>query len=216
MKTYNGILKAYSIDELSESARQKAYKNWYANRDDSYNSEKEATLKEFCEIFDITVTSYSYDEYRYNFDFEIDVDIFKNINGIRLAKYIWNNYASYIEKGKYYSLSSKTAKNKYNRAEIKNRHSKVFLIMNDCPLTGVCFDCDILDSIIDCLHYKKLYKDYQELICECLNKFFKACVQDTEYCNSMEYFIEENQNMEYEFDINGNNFYLPDDFEEAI
>ena len=218
---YDMEFKSYTIDELSDKAKEHAYSKW--NNDDHYvwSREAEATLNEFCRIFDIKMDRWEYNSCNYSYRFTVQNDTLddedNNVTGLRLATYIWNNYAKYITKGKYYSLWSKTEKSEKNPSvgKLKFRYSKVMTEIDNCPLTGYCFDMNILDSIIDCLEYKKIYNNYRELIKECLDKFFNACVKDCEYCESMEYFVEEAQANEHEYDENGRAFYIPTGFQEV-
>lgn len=159
------------------------------------------------------VVTIDLDAYSYSFRFEIQNDAFEdeNMNGIRLAKYIWNNYAKYIMQGKYFSLWSKTEKSEKNpqMGKLKSRRSKVLFSMDNCPLTGVCFDCDVLGGIIKCLTYKTLYDSYEAVIEECLEAFFKTAELECKYQISEEYFKEESAANDYEYDEDGNVFSIP-------
>jgi hypothetical protein len=220
MKLYKGEFKSYSITELSDGAKDNAYKKWL-NKDSFMHSayEAEAALKEFCKIFDIKMRSWSYDSYSYNCDFRIDNNTLEyatelGLSGIRLATYIWNNYARYITKGKCYSLWSKTEKNERNPSlgKLKTRYSNVMTEMDNYPLTGVCYDYYILAPIIDCLTYKTFFNNYEELIEQCLENLFDSCVADCKYYESIEFFVDEAQTNEFEYDEKGNAFYLPTGF----
>ena len=120
------------------------------------------------------------------------------------------NYAKYITKGRYYSLWSRIDKadNPYGK-KLKQRYSKVLTSLNDCPLTGVCYDVDILEPIIKCMTYQELYNSYEELVDACLDNLFKAARNSYEYEQSMEYFEEESLVNEYEYFEDGKAFYLP-------
>lgn len=213
MKQYNLSCTAYSLDELSEKAQARAFSKWLAHTEYFNTGEIEATLNEFCRLFDVKCNYWEFDAYSHSFRFKILNDAFddENMNGIRLAKYIWNNYAKYIMQGKYFSLWSKTEKSENNplMGKLKSRRSKVLLSMDDCPLTGVCFDCDVLSGVVKCLTYKKLYDSYEEIIDECLESLFKTAEQDCEYQISEEYFREEAAANDYEYDENGNVFSIP-------
>lgn len=218
-KLYKGECKSYFLKELSEQAKQKAYEQWYS-KITYYNggNEVKETLERFCDYFDVDCYSWDFNSYDYNYKFRIENDILidnENISGIRLAKYVWNNYAKYITKGKYFSLWSKTERSMNNPSmdKLKSRYSKVMTSMEDCPLTGVCFDCDALDPIIKCLAYQTLYNSYENLINECLDSLFKAARDDCEYAYSMERFEEDAINNEWEYNEDGSNFILPLSFQ---
>ena len=190
-------VKLYKFSELSEKAQRRA---WEMGPDfsDSYSSEYRETLKKFEDIFDIAVYRWSVDDCRYSFDYVTAGRAVEAPEGdaLRLARYIWNNYADCILKGRYYSTRGRYIDGKYH---YKYRYSKVTKNMDDCPLTGVCMDMDILQPVIDCLHYKSFFDSYEDLIDACLDSFFRAWRNEIEYCNSFEYFAETCEINEYEF-----------------
>ena len=187
----------YKYNELSERAQLRAWENGPDFSGD-FSGEFENTLKEFEKIFDISVYRYNVNDYNYNFAFVTAGRGSEAPEGdaLRLARYIWNNYAEYISKGKYYSTPGRYINGKYN---YKFRHSRVTFEMDNCPLTGVCMDQDILTPVINCLHYKTFFKSYDELIEACLNSFFECWRADIEYHASREYFAEICDANDYEF-----------------
>lgn len=182
MKTIN----IYQFHELTETAQTRVWNNSNIDFSDCYADEYRETLKAFEKIFDVRVIDYSVDGYSNSFRYAMINDA-PDVEGVRLAKYVWNNYARYITNGKYYSTPGKMINGRYT---YKHRHSKIILEMGNCPLTGTCCDCDILQPIIDCLHYRKMFSSYDELINECLTAFFRAWENEIDYCNSFEYFQE--------------------------
>lgn len=190
-------VKLYKFSELSEKAQRRA---WECGPDFSgdYSSEYRETLKKFEDIFDISVYRWSVDDYRYSFDYVTAGRATEAPEGdaLRLARYIWNNYADDILKGRYYSTRGRYIDGKYH---YKYRYSNVTKTMDSCPLTGVCMDMDILQPVIDCLHYKRFFSSYNDLIDACLDSFFRAWRNEIEYCNSFEYFAEMCEINDYEF-----------------
>lgn len=182
MKTIN----VYKFNELSDAAQYNVYANSNADFSDCYADEYRETLKVFEKTFDIRILDYSVDGYSNSFRYAMINDA-PDLEGVRLAKYVWNNYARYITKGKYYSTHGKMVNGRYT---YKHRYSKIILEMENCPLTGVCYDCTILQPVIDCLHYKRLFSSYDELIEECLAAFFNAWEEEISFNNSFEYFKE--------------------------
>lgn len=179
----------YKFNELSPDAQRRAWENdpWGGDFD---GSDYIATLKAFENIFDIGVWDYRVGDCIYS-------PYFKYIksgamseapegDALRLARYIWNNYAEYIQKGKYYSKGG-YIDGKYT---YKCRYSNCTFGMDNCPLTGFCADYDILQPIIDCLEYKRFYTDVDDLLNDCLTGFFNAWDAEIEYHNSFEYFAE--------------------------
>lgn len=182
------IITIYNFDDLSPEAQRRAWDNGPDFSGD-YGSEYIATLRAFEKIFDIDV-------YRYNVDpfYRVSYSYVKagaacdcpEGDALRLARYMWNNYAEYIRKGKYYEKLTLNG-GKFRRVK---RYSKITFKMDDCPLTGYGYDCDILQPVIDCLTYKRFFDSIDELFNECLSGFFHAWQAEIEYCNSFEYFAD--------------------------
>jgi len=187
MKTIN----VYRFDELSEEMQRQVWENSNINFSNDHLDEYLATLHAFEKVFDIRVYDWRVGDCVYSPYFKyVRGDIASDApagDPLRVARYVWNNFADDITKGKYYSTRGKWIDGKYT---YKHRHSKIILDMEACPLTGWGYDCDILDPVIDCLHYKRMFSSYDELIRECLQAFFRAWDAEIEYCNSFEYFQE--------------------------
>lgn len=184
-------INVYRFNELTEKAQLKVWENSVIDFSDDYAGEYRETLHEFEKVFDIRVYDYRVGDSVYS-------PYFKYVRGntaadapagdpIRVARYVWNNFAPGILKGKYYSTRGEWIDGKYS---YKHRHSKIMLEMDNCPLTGFCADCVILQPVIDCLHYKKRFASYDALMKESLQAFFREWDAEIEYCNSFEYFQE--------------------------
>lgn len=192
-------ITVYTIDELSEKAKEKAYHNWLQQNDYPWENENRKTLEEFCRIFPVKVIDWSYgywDNY-IHFQFTGDENI-ENLSGLRLLKYIYNNYYDCLFKGKFY-YKEKYVNGKY---EYKCRRSKI-IKDNSCVLTGYDLDDVILKPIYDFLKKPKEYITFYDLMKECLNTWVKACSEDYQYCTSMEYFIELSRINGWEYRENG-------------
>jgi len=189
-------VKIYEFSELSEKAQRRAWELNAVQYHDS--SDFVATLEAFEKIFDIKVYRYDVSDCRFDFAYVTAGRATEAPEGdaLRLARYIWNNYADDIMKGRYYSTPGRYIDGKYT---YKYRYSKVTKSMDNCPLTGFYADYDILQPVVDCLHYKAFYNDYGELIDDCLNKFFYAWQAALEYLNSFEYFAEVCSDNGFEF-----------------
>ena len=190
-------INIYKFSELSEKAQRRAWENGPDFSGD-YFDEYRHTLKEFENIFDISVYRWNVNEYDYNFAYVTAGAATGAPDGdpLRLARYIWNNYAEYITRGKYYG---KLIYRENQPPRHVKRYSKATFEMDNCPLTGTCFDMDILQPVLDCLHYKRFFDSYEDLIDACLNSFFQACQADIEYHSSFEFFAEMYEINEYEF-----------------
>ena len=191
MKSIN--LKLYSFNELPENVQNRIVENWrnddqYFWQDENYNS-----LKAFCNIFQIRIKDYDYGYRNYiNAAIDIDDEIL-TLSGLRLAKYIWNNYKKHLFKGKYYSIH---ANGKY-----KTRHSRI-MIESDCILTGYCIDHALIDPLLEFLN-KPDNRDFERLLNDCLDNFIIMCSRDYNYWLSRECIVEDIDCNDYTFLING-------------
>ena len=199
MKTITTNL--YLFHELNEKAQRKAWEKSSFDFSEDHADEYRATLAAFEKIFNVNVFRYDVGGMVFNpsFDFDLTGDA-PDGDPIRLARYLWNNCADYILKGKYYSTRGQYINGKYT---YKSRHSKILKSFYDCPLTGVCMDYDILQPVIDCLHYKRFFNSYEELIHECLANFFHAWDAEIEHCHSWEYFADAADANEWYFTEDG-------------
>lgn len=189
----------YKFNELSETAQRRAWENG-PDFSDHHSDEYRATLEAFEKVFDIRV-------FYKDVGNSVFCPTFHYIKAgasaaapenrpIRLATYIWNNYAADISKGRYYFTRGRYVDGKYT---YKSRHSRITFEMDNCPLTGVCMDYDILQPVLDCLHYKRFYDSIDDLFNDCLTAFFRAWDAEIEYCQSFEYFAEMCEINDYEF-----------------
>jgi len=194
-------INIYTFDELTPEAQRRAWENGPDLSGDD-GGELRATLEAFERVFDIKVYRWNVNDYTYNFDFVTAGAASDAPEGdaLRLARYVWNNYADYITKGKFYCTRGRWEGGQYH---YKTRYSKVFRERDNCPLTGVCWDYDILDPINKCLEYKEFFDTFDDLITACLDSFFRAWRADIEYRASLEYFQEAAAANEWEFYANG-------------
>jgi hypothetical protein len=194
-------INIYKFSELSEKAQRHAWENGPDFSGDS-GSDYRATLAAFEKIFDISVYRWNVNDYNYDFAYVTAGAANGAPDGdpLRFARYMWNNYAEYITKGKYYSTPGRWINGKYN---YKFRYSRATFEMDNCPLTGYCADMDILQPVIDCLHYKRFFDSFDDLIDACLTAFFRSWQADIEYRASFEYFAEMCEINDYEFTETG-------------
>ena len=91
-------IKLYKFNELSKNAKQKAIENWRSqNEQDSfYFEEIEGSVKAVIELFNLK-TGRTWDDIRTS---HIDDNILE-LQGIRLYKYLVNNYYNDLFKPKY-------------------------------------------------------------------------------------------------------------------
>lgn len=211
MKTV--AIKIYSFDELSEAAQQKAIQHHreYVDTsfiyDDAHNS-----VKEFHNIFNTKEGTRSWLDVRTD---HLDNDIC-NLYGLRLQKYIWNNFGKSLYKGRYYSLWSKTEKSYIHHKEgypvLKKRYSKV-LFDNCCVLTGVCYDDTLLQPVYEFLEDYRgksdyySYMNFEQLMQDCFTRLESDIDSEVEYRTSDEGIIEELQESDTQYREDGSIFY---------
>ena len=169
----------YSIDELSIKAREKAYAKWLEDYDYPWGKENRDTLKAFEKLFPIKVLNWEYGMHENYITFEVIDDDIKNLSGVRLLKYLYNNYFSLLVKSKVYH---------HPKNPTKQRISKVFYYV-DRNLTGYYLDYDILDPLYEFMK-NPVNITFEALMSRCLNSWVQACGLDYEYCISFKEFIE--------------------------
>lgn len=195
--------KVYTIDELSEKAREKAYYKWLEFNDYAWSSDNEKTLKEFANTFDITIANWEYDTCRHHVRFSVNNDFLEEMQGQRLATYIHNNFYDNIIKGKYYSTKGIYVDGKYNYV---HRYSKIIIEKYNCSLTGYYIDNEILAPVFEFLEKPNKHTTFESLMEECLDRWGETCVSDFESCTSMEYFIEQSKDNKWEYYIDGRQY----------
>ena len=179
-------LRLYSIDELSDAARERALQKLRYTLDYPWAEDNRRTLEEFIRIFPVRVVAWFYDCCSCYIDWRFtDSDDIANLEGLRLYKYLWNNYEHAIFKDRFYYRNG------------RKRYSKIFL-SNSCVLTGYWLDDVILGPIYSFLE-KPTDTTFYYLLNECLNAWVRACAKDVEDYYSDESLLEEALANEYEF-----------------
>lgn len=191
-------IKLYRFDELEEKIQdiiiaERQYHNDFA---EVYYSDWEGTLKEFEKLMGIKVKNWEVSgcgyDYRVQFHrytyipdgymHEIDGD---DIKGKHLWRYLMENVWDDINPRKvYHTKEWDREKSDYS----KKRTSRILRqSWEDCPLTGMGYDYDILEPIAEYLS-KPYEEDYtlDDLIHDCLDSFFSAWRKEIEWCNSYE------------------------------
>ena len=143
----------------------------------------------------------------------------ENIKGLRLRTYILNNFYNEIFKPKYYSVNfSRNIPINHNR--IDSHYSKPAKhywfsyysgcqVEYSCPLTGVIWDFDVLQPIMDLIDYKPENRNHLDtlnweiLILDCLASLADAECNEIDYRQSDEALIEFINDLSYEFYENG-------------
>ena len=194
MRTITRTYDLFQLAELSVAARETAYSEWLHTFEYGWDSDNRNTLEAFESVFKVKVNDWSYDTCRYSYRFTSRYSgEEEELSGIRLLKYIVNNYWHTLFKPRTYYL-----KGNYK----KRRKSRVFTD-NCCVLTGYCADEDILRPIYDFLKAPDTRITLYDLMDKCLDSFFKSCRDDMEYQCSEESFEESCAANDYEFWGNG-------------
>lgn len=182
----NITIPVYTFEELSDKAKEKAYYDWRNGELESQYAVDEymETLKEFCRIFDCEcqIDDFQYDTYHLYCNNEMTNFDSNHVKGVRLAKYVINNYSQYL-------YSPKKLYGAFKDRSHKTYESKAWDI-SCCPLTGTYCDESILSPIFECIEYKTLFDSYESLIRSCIDSWLKACHEDIEYFESYDCFLE--------------------------
>jgi hypothetical protein len=209
-------VKVYQFEELSEEAQEKAHEDWLGSGFEYFwVDEAIKSLNKFEEIFPIKIGDYSVGAYntdvRWRFTGD---DALEELDGLRLAKYIWNNYKTDIFKPKFIG-SMKTnelikhkrikSSEQYSNGNRSNHYYSGCQIDTSCVLTGVCFDQDILDPIYEFLK-KPDGRNFPALVEDCIKEWEKSIQSDCQYQESLESFKETCEANEFEFTESGKRY----------
>ena len=168
MKTIK--INVYSFDELSSEAQQNVINQERQNFDCTYiYDEARKTIDTFCNLFNIDLCTGSFSEFK---RILLDNCEAEDLKGLRLYKYVQNNFTPYLYKGKYFSLWSKVDQNPHYTkngsapwGKLKSRHSKIML-----ENSGICYNDSlskpVYDFIKDFKRYSKHYSLYS-LLSDC-------------------------------------------------
>lgn len=195
MKTVR--LKVYTINELAPKAKESALNQIRNTRYFPWGDEYAKTFEAFCE--GMLGANIKHNRTEQTIDLSNFTDEQLELSGIRLMKFIWNNYKSDLYKGKYYS--------KWINGECKSRRSKV-IFAKDCNLTGFCADFDILKPMYEFLEKPINSTTLENLITLCKVSFETALENDIEYHDSDEALIEHCLENDILFTANGQFFNL--------
>lgn len=191
------IVKTYKFTELDTDIQDKIVQKYRESENFDYLvSEANDTFETFADIFNIKWRQIDYEE-PYRNDYAINLeDHIINLSGLRLRTYIINNYYSYLFTKKYLKsggvvdkplqyhkmrqqkqITYKCAnKGKYSISYYSNIQRT-----NDCTLTGVCYDYDILQPIYDFLNNPKKNIDFETLLDDCIHSLCHSVSSEIEY-----------------------------------
>ena len=201
--------KIYKFEELTKEAQQKAINKHREVMDNDFiYDDTHKVVEAFNDVFETKEGRNSWlDVYTDHMEENI-----LELKGLRLQKYLWNNYKNQLFKGKYYSLwSKKDISYKYHKngyPVLKSRYSKV-LKQNSCVLTGMCYDDYMLQPIYDFLEKRNFSNctiTFYNLINDCFDELRKTVENEIDYRNTDDAIIEEIKANDYEFTKDGKQF----------
>ena len=207
----------FDFNELSEDAKEIAINEIINKQDNSFMyDEAYKTVKEFNKVFNIKEGSRSW------LDFSLDKvsDNLLQLKGLRLRTYLINNFGYWIYKKLWMKsfVSDKQIKHKRviskedNKGNFYNSYYSGIQKNNSCVLTGMCYDDEILNPIYDFIdNYKEnannyYFTDFEDLIKDCFHNLKECLDSEEEYMYSDEGVIEEINNNNYSFTIDGKLF----------
>ena len=196
MRTVQKTYTLFTLSELDDEARQRAYADWLAKgRDYPYVYENRNTLEAFCNLFRIVCANYRYDSYTYAYRFRTGHgEETERLSGVRLLAYLYNNFHAELYKPKTY----------WTKDRKRGRKSRIFVTC-ECPFTGVVSDDIILQPLMNFMRSPD-GRNFKELMRDCLENFFRSCRDDCEYVESEEYFTNESHSNNWEYLIDGTLF----------
>lgn len=201
--------KIYKFSELSEQAQGNAIEQFRGRDNSTYFDEVTDSVKAMAELFNLKFGR-EYTDLRCS---HIDDNIL-NLSGVRLYKYLVNNYYSDLFPPKYIKAIDrvmtgrqfifKVHKN-YKGEQYTSVYSKNFVSNDNCPLTGICYDNDILRPVYSFLQ-KPSNTTFEELIREIEGAINEAYENVEEWINSDQFIKDEIEANEYEFTKDGKRF----------
>lgn len=185
-------IEILEFNELTEVAKERAINQ---ARDKNlfdcsfYYDEAHESVKEFHKVFGTKQGIDSFLDVRTG---HIDDNILE-LSGVRLRTYIINNYYHKLYNRKEYTKGDKT------------RKSRIFFVSDGCPLTGVCYDCDLLEDFYNIIEkYDHKGTTLKDMFENAFHKLTKTLKSEEEYYYSDEGISEELENNNYEFTTQGN------------
>lgn len=206
-------IKVYKLDELSEKAQELAHHQYLVGEMEYPWAEKNRqSLQEFERIFPVKVKDWEYGCRSFiNWSYEGDEEA-RELSGVRLLKFIYNNYYLHITKPKFLkSFDGEMPKNisqidldirgkKGASGHYYNVYSKLW---RETDLTGYCMDYALLKPIEDFMKNPSDRVTFEGLLGDCLESWVSECEKDYEYACSFEAFKETAEANEWEFLENG-------------
>jgi len=209
MQTITTVTNVYSFSELSNDAKETALNNYRnSNNGDSeiYSGEIIDSVKALIELFNLKIGR-TYSDLRYS---HLEDNILQ-LSGARLYKWLINNYSknwidrNYISKHKDGSFKNSYFQYKYDCVKYRKSRISVTNNLENCPLTGVCYDMDIMQPVIDFLK-KPDNSTFEDLINGIESAISKTFNNVDKWINSDEFIKDELEANDYQFTEDGKIF----------
>jgi hypothetical protein len=215
MKTIE--INLYKFEELNKEAKEAAIENYRSENSDFehiyYDAEK--TVKAFCDAFNVETGRNSWLDVSLNHLEEYVL----NLSGLRLRKYLINNFSDVLYRRKYLKSGEildglkpwhpmrkqKTLKAGPDKGKIYvSYYSNLFKVEDDCNLTGIFYDHSIMKPLYKFINSGFLTSlNFEDVLKECFDSLKKCLDKEEEYMDSDEYIIEMLTSNDYDFTENG-------------
>ena len=186
----------YKFSGLSEEAQEKVLEYYRYKLTDVFGvDEIIGSLKAVFEhCYDVSMKDYSIGSYEYNIKIEFNSDDVAELSGVRAYTWLENNLFKYLRISKAEYLK--------NRKDYF-RYGKSYRIgcIKECPLTGMCYDEDFLDSLKADVLSDYTLKEAFENLAYVASKLIQT---EEEFQSSDEYIAEHLEANEYRFLDSGN------------
>lgn len=220
-------INIYTIDELSDKAKDKAHRDWLS-RGYGYDwtEESQQSLEIFGETFPITIKKWEVSTFCYSYvDIELNLsdharyegddtwEAIAKMTGLRLRTWLINNYWHKLYQGKYYGSLPKTfadgspipvSKEHPAGMRLVTRLSRV--LFEERSLTGYYLDLSLTYPIREFIKMPDDTSTLLDIMQRCVDSWKEDYIKDMEWQESMEYFIEQARANEYEYEVTGSQF----------
>lgn len=205
-------VKVYTVRELSAEATAVAHKEFLKWQSEGYDNpwhkDYMNSLNAFEKLFGVNVLFPRgiLERFRVEVPWEEHISAFK---GIRLVKYLVNNYWKQLYEGKYYSTPGYYDEHK--KYHYKFRHSNCTFV-HDCVMTGCATDDEILDLVYDTITYQGRWDELElsELMEQCVNQWQNSYIRAVEEAAKLEFFLDYSESNDYEYTEHGHLFVEPE------
>lgn len=195
-------IKVFFFYELSKEAQDKVIERERWNVMDDFMDYScvsfRKTLDEFQKITGSYVSSYQVDycgccvgKTRSDKVVYDDIDL-EDLSGKLLFRYINNEIMPYLQEPKRFYSFGKRDKD----GRVKSRRSRILTTtLDDCPLTGICWDRDVLKPLFDYYYNwaRPEYRNYTflDVMDNCYAELFNSLYEEYQYCASDDFVREE-------------------------